>query len=171
MPTLQGRELEEGEPGMEQLLAERGKRGTSGLLRPSTGTQSCPCTWNPHPSFPALGWSRAGGKLGHCQAAVPVPVPAQPGPGHSSSQAHPALLLSWDMGKGRDEVPQELLGWGTRCHHSQISGFTKFYLSKDLKFLSSSDEPREAARQEQLPFTPNSKARSWEWLWLCCREP
>lgn len=97
---------------MEQLQAERGKRGTSGLLRHSTDTQSCSCTWNPHPSFPALGWSRAGGKLGHCQAVVmvPVPVPAQPGPGHLSSHTHPALLLSWDMAKGRDEVPQELLG-------------------------------------------------------------
>lgn len=52
--------------------------------------------------------TRAAGHILHCCSAVALPREVM-------------------------KCPQTLLAWETRCHHSQISDFTNFYLSEDLK--------------------------------------
>lgn len=64
-----------------------------------------------YPSFPGLGSSKAGGKLGHRQATVPVTVQTR----HWATQPiwHPALQQTTWLRYGQAKCwkhPQELLG-------------------------------------------------------------
>lgn len=131
MPTLQGRESEQGEAGMEQTAGRERKMRELRAPQAQHRHTELSLPLESHPSFPAWGWSRAGGKLGHCQAAVPVPVP---GPGHSSSWTHPALLLSCDMAKGSHEVPPGAAGMRNKVSPFSDQCFYQFLSFEDLKF-------------------------------------
>lgn len=96
MPTLRGSELEQREPEMEQI-AGRCREKMKDLRTPPAKhghTGLCPVPGASHPSFPGLGLSKAGGKLGHHQATVTVTVQTCPGTGPSDQRATSSAAAS-----------------------------------------------------------------------------
>lgn len=118
MPTLQGREMEQGEPGMEQTA------GREQIMRDLRAPQAQHRHTELHLESPPIppsfgleqGWWKAG-TLPGCGDSD-SDSPGWPWP---LEQPHPALLLSCDMAKGSDEVPSGAAGMGNKVSPFQIS--------------------------------------------------
>ena len=141
MPTLRGSELEQREPEMEQI-AGRCREKMKDLRTPPAKhrhTELSPVPGASHSSFPGLGLSKAGGKLGHCQATVTVTVQTCPGTGLSeqpaASSAAAGCSATVRPSKVMEVPPQSCWDNEQGITIPQFSGFTNFYPSKDLNLF------------------------------------
>lgn len=90
-----------------------------------------------YPSFPRLGSSKAGGKLGHRQATVMVTVQTRHWATRPAGRIQRCRrLLGYGTAKQSDgSTPKSCWGNEQGIAISQFSSFTNFYLSKDLNLF------------------------------------